>query len=64
MWECPECSIENDLDPDAEEGQILICLECTAEFEISSLDPLEIERLELVEDDDEVTEPDWDDDED
>ncbi|GJM22578.1 MAG: hypothetical protein DHS20C15_24930 [Planctomycetota bacterium] len=52
MWECSECLIENDLDPDAEEGQILICMECDAEFEILTLEPLELERLELVEDDD------------
>lgn len=65
MWECSECSIENDLDPDAEQGQVLICLECGAEYEVLSFDPLELERLELVEDDDGDADADeWDEDED
>lgn len=66
MWECTECSVENDLDPDAEEGQVLICMECDAEFEITSLEPLEMELLELVDDDndgDDNDDDDWGDEE-
>ena len=67
MWECSECDVENDLDPDAEEGQILICMECDAEFEILTLEPLELELLELVGDDDDDGEsfsnPGWDEEE-
>ncbi|MHC4845708.1 MAG: hypothetical protein ACYTCU_06065 [Planctomycetota bacterium] len=45
MWECPDCSQENDLDPDAEEGQIVECLECGLEQEVVNLDPLELKVL-------------------
>jgi len=48
MWECSECDVENDLDPDVEEEQIVICVECGAEFEVISLDPLELQMLDLV----------------
>jgi len=67
MWECSECSVENDLDPDAEEGQVVICMECDAEFEITSLDPLEVVLLELVDDEDDddsgADDEDWSDEE-
>ena len=62
MWECSECDLENELDPDAEEGQIVICAECDAEFEITSFDPLDLRLLDMpvaVDHD-----PDGDDDED
>ncbi len=70
MWECTECGTENDLDPDAEEAQILDCLECGAEFEIVALDPLELtllfeapdEVVHSLEGDDEAVDDDDDDD--
>jgi hypothetical protein len=64
MWECTQCSVENDLDPDAEEGQIVICIECNAEFEVQTLEPLELERLETVDVDDDSTDEDDDEDDD
>jgi len=45
MWECMECSEENDLDPDAEEGQIVECVECGTEFEIVRKEPLALSPL-------------------
>ncbi len=48
MWECSECNQEHDLDPEAEEGQIVECLECGAEFEISTLDPLDLRVLDIA----------------
>ena len=67
MWECPNCGNENDLDTGVEEGQILECLECGSEFEVTSLDPLDFEELDVptVDDDDDTAgadDDDWEDD--
>jgi lysine biosynthesis protein LysW len=59
MRECMECSEENDLDPDAEEGQIIECSECGSEFEIVRADPLSLAPLSASGDDD--GDADWDD---
>jgi lysine biosynthesis protein LysW len=47
MWECPNCTNENDLDAGVEEGQILECLDCGSEFEVTKLDPLTMEELDV-----------------
>lgn len=47
MQVCPEC--ENNLDfdeDDVEEGQIILCEECGAEFEVVSTDPVELSKVE------------------
>lgn len=44
-WECSECGEENELDPDAEEGQIIECRECGTEFEITRTRPLSLSPL-------------------
>ncbi len=44
-WECQECFEENELDPDAEEGQIVECVECGTEFEIVRTRPLSLSPL-------------------
>ena len=62
MWECLSCKTENDLDPDVEEGQNLECLECGAEYEVISLDPLEFEPIDVAVLDDDSSDPDGDDD--
>jgi lysine biosynthesis protein LysW len=54
-----ECSEQNDLDPEAEEGQIIECAECGSEFEILKADPLSLAPLSTSGDDD--GDPDWDD---
>lgn len=59
MWECSECNVENELDPEAEEAQILTCVECGAEYEIVSLDPLDLELLDLASGEGEEDEADW-----
>ena len=48
MWDCEQCGSENELDPDTEEGQIIECLECGAEYEVTGLEPLTFEELDLV----------------
>lgn len=59
MWECTECNVENELDPEAEEEQILTCVECGAEYEIVSLDPLDLELLDLASEESDDDEADW-----
>ena len=51
-WECQECFEENELDPDAEEGQIVECTECGTEFEIVRTRPLSLAPLGSSDDDD------------
>jgi len=43
---------ENELDPDAEEGQIVECTECGTEFEIVRTRPLSLAPLGSSDDDD------------
>lgn len=50
-WECQECSEENELDPDAEEGQIVECTECGTEFEIVRTRPIALSPLGSGDDD-------------
>jgi alpha-aminoadipate carrier protein LysW len=54
-----ECSEENELDPDAEEGQIVECAECGTEFEIVRTEPLSLQPLSSSEGDDDSS--DWED---
>lgn len=47
MPSCPEC--ENDLDievDEVEEGDMIACDECGAEFEVVGVEPLELARVE------------------
>jgi len=65
MWECEVCGTEQEFDKNAEEGQIAECEECNAEYEILSLDPVELSQLDLAETDDDDSsddDDDWDDD--
>lgn len=44
---CPEC--ESDLDFDVEEvdeGDVIVCDECGAEFEVVATDPLELSKVD------------------
>jgi alpha-aminoadipate carrier protein LysW len=52
-WECSECEEENELDPDAEEGQVVECQECGTEFEIVRTRPISLTPLSGGGDDDE-----------
>ena len=54
---CPECESVLDFDAeDVEEGDTLECDECGTEFEVVSVDPLEITKVDETEDDDEYEE--------
>lgn len=48
---CPECDGEVEIPEDAMENEIVSCLECGAELEIMSLDPLELDLAPEVEED-------------
>lgn len=56
MPTCPEC--ENNLDlevDDLEEGDVVACDECGAEFEVVGVEPLELARAEAeIEDEDDL----------
>jgi alpha-aminoadipate carrier protein LysW len=47
MAVCPECENALSIDvEDVEEGDVIPCDECGAEFEIVSTDPLELAKVE------------------
>ncbi|MGA3333977.1 MAG: hypothetical protein ABSC62_07410 [Terracidiphilus sp.] len=55
MPSCPECESELDIEVDeVEEGDVITCEECGAEFEVVGVEPLELARVEegLGEEDD------------
>jgi alpha-aminoadipate/glutamate carrier protein LysW len=61
MTSCPEC--ENDLDIDveeAEEGDVVACVECGTEYEIVGVEPLELSKVEdgILDDDDDFLDED------
>jgi alpha-aminoadipate/glutamate carrier protein LysW len=44
---CPECESPLDIDvEDVDEGEVVVCDECGAEFEIVSTEPLELAKVE------------------
>jgi len=48
---CPECDARIDLEEDElDEGDLITCDECGAEFRVLGLDPLELEPVEDEED--------------
>ena len=63
MVYCPEC--ESDLDLEAgemEEGEVVSCAECGTDFEVLTVDPLELRPVDGDEDDDDDEDEDEDDD--
>jgi alpha-aminoadipate carrier protein LysW len=55
MPSCPEC--ENDLDvelDEVEEGDVITCDECGAEYEVVGVEPLELTRVGDTPDEDDV----------
>ena len=55
MPSCPECETALDIEVDeVEEGDVITCEECGAEFEVVGVEPLELARVEegLGEEDD------------
>lgn len=63
---CPECEANLDLDEDqVDEGAVVSCPDCGADFEIVTAHPLELNPLDLEQDDDfDEDEDDFDEDED
>ncbi|HEX3894016.1 MAG TPA: hypothetical protein VHW46_15690 [Terracidiphilus sp.] len=54
MPSCPEC--ENDLDVEVEEleeGDVVACEECGSEYEVVSVEPLELTKVDGDEDEEE-----------
>jgi alpha-aminoadipate carrier protein LysW len=50
---CPECENELDIDEDTlDEGETVSCVECSSEFEVVSVDPLELSKITDEDDDD------------
>ena len=44
---CPECESVLDFDADdVEEGDVIVCDECGAEFEVVATDPLELSKVD------------------
>ncbi len=55
---CPECESDLDIEEDElDEGEIVSCMECGADFEVVGTDPLELSK---VVDEDEEEEADED----
>jgi len=47
MPNCPECETALDIEVDeVEEGDVIACEECGAEFEVVGVEPLELARVE------------------
>lgn len=54
MPNCSECESPLDIDPEnVDEGDILVCDECGAEFEVVAIDPLELAPVDSDDLDDE-----------
>jgi lysine biosynthesis protein LysW len=63
MAHCPECEALLDVEEDdVEEGDIINCAECGLELEIVNQSPLEVERVEEEESDEDGDEGGFDDD--
>jgi alpha-aminoadipate/glutamate carrier protein LysW len=59
MIACPECESDLDIDEDdLDEGEIVSCPECGTDFEVITVSPIELKRVEeeIEEDDDEEEE--------
>lgn len=49
---CPECETDLDIDPaEVDEGEVVSCGECGTDFEVVTVNPLELKRLADDEDD-------------
>lgn len=51
---CPECETDLDIEEDdMEEGDVVSCSECGTDFEVVTINPLELNKVEEEEEDDE-----------
>ncbi len=51
MVECMECGAELNMAPDVEVGELVVCEDCGAEFEVMGLAPIALELAPEVEED-------------
>jgi alpha-aminoadipate carrier protein LysW len=62
MVYCPECETDLDIDEDeVDEGAVVSCPECGADFEVITVNPVELKKVgedEVEEEDDEAAEKD------
>ena len=49
--ECPECGAELEVEPDVEEGEIIVCPDCGVELEVTGVSPVTVELAPEVEED-------------
>jgi alpha-aminoadipate/glutamate carrier protein LysW len=57
MIYCPECDTKLDIDEDEiDEGELVSCPECGSDFEIITVNPIELKPVEEVIDDDDEEE--------
>ena len=62
---CPECDTDLDIEEDdVEEGDVVSCSECGSDFEVVTINPLELNKVEDEDDDEEEDEEDEEEDED
>jgi alpha-aminoadipate carrier protein LysW len=63
MVQCPECESNLDIEEDeVDEGEIVSCPECGTDFEVITINPLELNRVPEEEaDEDEEKEPEGED---
>jgi alpha-aminoadipate/glutamate carrier protein LysW len=68
MVYCPECETDLDIDEDeVDEGAVVSCPECGSDFEVITVNPIELKMVgedEIDEDDEEEEDDDKEDDED
>ncbi len=51
---CPECESDLDIEEDeVDEGEIVSCPECGTDFEVVTVNPLELNRVEEEDEDEE-----------
>lgn len=54
---CPECETDLDIAEDeVDEGDVVSCAECGSDFEVVTINPLELNRLEEEEDEEDEEE--------
>jgi alpha-aminoadipate carrier protein LysW len=51
MGECPVCAAEIEVADDAMAGELLVCEDCGAELELTSLDPVTLAEAPSAEED-------------
>ena len=57
MVHCPECETNLDLDEDGvEEGEVVSCPECGSDFEVITVNPIELKPVEAEYEEEEAQE--------